>query len=62
MAVIEVKECGPQHRCVSQRMAELYKQLFEVIKKHYPNEKLSRFFPLEGYSYNEYTQLVNLTP
>ena len=62
MAVIEVKECGPQHRCVSQRMVELYKQLFEVIKNYPTNKKLSRFFPLEGDWYNEYIQVSCLKP
>ena len=59
---ITIESSGTQHRTISQEMATAYAELFNTIKRHYPDKKLSRFFPLQGEYYNEYSQLSTLTP
>lgn len=53
---------GPQHRQMSYEMTETYKELFYIVKKAFPNEKLLRSFPVQGSYYNELIQLSRLTP
>lgn len=58
---IILDSCGTQHRTISQEMTTAYAELYNTIKHHYPDKKLSRFFPLQGEYYNEYSQLSDLT-
>ena len=58
---ITIKSCGTQHRTISQEMTTAYEELFDTIRQHFPSTKLSRFFPLQGEYYNEYSQLSTVT-
>ena len=42
---------GPQHPQITQRMSELYKELFESIPFNLDKKELSRFFPMKGNNY-----------
>lgn len=53
---------GPQHRKLSYKTSTIYKELFRVVKKTFPNERLLRSFPIQGSYYNEFIQLSRLTP
>ena len=52
---------GTQHPTVPASLAELYALLFHNVKTHFPQAKLSRFFPLQGEYYNEFIQLSKTT-
>lgn len=51
---------GGLHPKASCEMKELYKNLFNVVKNVFPEKELSQFFPMEGYRYNEFTQIASL--
>lgn len=59
---IVLGSCGTQHTTISHEMATTYEELFNTIRQHFPNTRLSRFFPLQGEYYNEFSQLSTLTP
>lgn len=54
--------CGTQHTTISHEIAIAYEELFNTIEQYFPHTKLSRFFPLQGKHYNEFSQLSTLTP
>lgn len=59
---IMIESCGTQHLTLSHEISDTYEELYGIIKQHFPNTKLSRFFPLQGEYYNEFSQLATLTP
>ena len=59
---ITINSCGTQHSTLSHEISDTYEELYGIIKQHFPNTKLSRFFPLQGEYYNEFSQLATLTP
>lgn len=52
---------GTQHPIVPQELAEAYARLYAEVRTAFPKAELSRFFPMQGTRYNEYTQLARLT-
>jgi len=58
--VVLERNCGGLHPKVGCEMIKYYEQLFEKVREMYPRRRLSRFFPLEGYRYNEFEQIQSL--
>lgn len=52
MKKVTVNIEGPQHPQITQRMSELYKELFESIPLNLDKKELSRFFAMKGNNYD----------
>ena len=62
MKELDIGLCGTQHPQISSEFKKLYSELFTAVKSSFPDIELSKFFPIQGITYDETLQLSKTTP